>query len=845
MARMGALAGRASAPKRVWLLRLGYALAVLLLAFGLLSGCDSAEERAQKHYESALSLLESGDQERAIVEFKNVFKLNPRHKEARIRYAELQHERGDRAEAIGQYLLLAEQFPDDPELHLRLAELQAEIGNWPAMARPLGQAGKLVPEDPRLKALQLVQRYNLLPPAALADGRGHKLALQARALIEGGQDDLLLRRIVIDDLLRAGNNRDALAELDAALRIAPEDRTLYALRLSVLGALKDTVGIEQQLQQMHARFPDDPEIRTALVRWLVLQGQPERAEAVLRAAATRAGADLQAKLALLDFISSERGADAAMAALEKLLAGESDPGARLALQGLRAGLVFDSGREGEGIAALQALLKDAPPGVETRRLRVMLARMQQKAGDRAAAEQAVDAVLREDQADPEAALMKAEWLISDDRPDEAIGLLRKALERAPRDSRILLLLARAHERNGDRDLAAEMLAMAAEASRFGVTESLLHARQLARSDHPREAEDVLKKSLRAHPDDVALLSELGQLMIGQQDWPRARQIVSRLARINTGQARAAKADLENAILLGQKRTDEALAQLDDLISSGTAGPGADLRILRLELARGRPEAARAHLQKRLAESPDDPALLYLSAVLEAATGAPEKAISSLHGLLAEHPDLADAWVALYRLLSTQGETAKAAALADEALAALPDAPAILWLKAGELERAGDLRGAIAIYERLHEQDGENPIIANNLASLLATAMPDDPQALDRAARIARRLRGSDLPPFQDTWGWIALLRGAPTEALKALEPAAAALSSDPQVQYHLARAYEAAKRPQEARKFYRRALDLAAQAPGGAAVAHLPFIADAKARLARLEKQPAGAGGTP
>ena len=825
-------------------MRLGSALAALLLALGLLSGCDSAEERAQKHYESALALLESGDQARAIVEFKNVFKLNPRHKAARLRYAELQHERGDRAEAIGQYQLLAEQFPDDLDVHLRLAGLEAEIGNWPAMQRPLDVAARLAPGDPRLKALRIVQQYNMLPPAAASDGRARALADQARALLAAGQEDLPLRKVVIDDLMRAGKHEEALAALDAALGLAPEDRALYALRLSVLGALKDTQAIEAQLRRMHARFPEDAQITTALVSWLMLQQRPDAAEAVLRADATREGAPLQSKLALLRFISSARGPEAAMQMLDDLLAGETEPGPRLALRGLRAGLIFDAGRREEGRAALEALLKDAPAGAETRRLRLMLARMHEQTGNRADAESAVDAVLKEDQADPEAVRIKAAWLIDADRPDEAIGLLRKGLERAPRDSAILLLLARAHERNGDRDLAAEMLALAAEASRFGVSESLLHARQLAESGHLLEAEDVLKKSLRAHPGDVSLLSELGRLQIRRQDWPRARQVVESLSRLETPAGRAAAAELENALLLAQNRADAALEQLNDLLGRGEAGLGADVRILRLELARNAPEAARAHLERRLAEQPGDPGLRYLAAAFEAATGDPGKAIGQLRDLLSEHPGMAEAWVALYRLQIARGAFDAAAKTADAALAALPDSPVILWLGAGEAERRGDLQAAIAIYERLHAQDSDNPIIANNLASLLATTRPDDPATLERAARIARRLRGSDLPPFQDTWGWIALLTGATDEALKALEPAAAALGEDPQVQYHLARAYEAAGRPDEARAQYARALDLAAKQAGAAepGAAPLPFLQDARSRLAALEAEaPEGA----
>ncbi len=76
------------------------ALIVSILA---LSGCDSAEERAEKHYQSALSLLAEGDTDRALVELRNVFELDGFHKEARLLYAETVLARGEVNEAYGQY----------------------------------------------------------------------------------------------------------------------------------------------------------------------------------------------------------------------------------------------------------------------------------------------------------------------------------------------------------------------------------------------------------------------------------------------------------------------------------------------------------------------------------------------------------------------------------------------------------------------------------------------------------------------------------------------------------------------------------------------------------------------
>ena len=99
-------------------------------------------------------------------------------------------------------------------------------------------------------------------------------------------------------------------------------------------------------------------------------------------------------------------------------------------------------------------------------------------------------------------------------------------------------------------------------------------------------------------------------------------------------------------------------------------------------------------------------------------------------------------------------------------------------------------------------------IANNLASLLS-AFRDDPETLERAAAVARRLRDTDVPAFQDTYGWIAYRQGDFEEAVAYLEPAAAGLPTDPLVQFHLGMTYVALERKEEAIAAMTRALEIA------------------------------------
>ena len=102
-------------------------------------------------------------------------------------------------------------------------------------------------------------------------------------------------------------------------------------------------------------------------------------------------------------------------------------------------------------------------------------------------------------------------------------------------------------------------------------------------------------------------------------------------------------------------------------------------------------------------------------------------------------------------------------------------------------------------------------MANNLASLITTHR-EDPESLERAWQVARRFANVEVPALQDTYGWILHRRGENENALPYMEAAAKGLPNDPQVSYHLAKVYVALGRPDDARFYFERAVNLAGPA---------------------------------
>lgn len=796
-----------------------------------LAGCESSEARAERHFRSALALIAAGDTDRAAIELRNVFRLNGTHKEAREIYAGLLYDRGDVTGAYSQYLRLIEQYPDTLPVRVRLAGIAIGRSDW-AEAERHGRAAQAL--DPALPAVQAIATVLDYRDAVLARdaGRRAQAAAQAAILVDAGGDLGAaagpLRRILVDFAVSADDTAGALAAVDAALAAEPEAFDLHVMRLRLLGRTGDVAAIGVQLRDMVARFPDNTEARGALVQWYVARGDLAGAEAFLRETAGAPDGAPEGHVTVVEFIRATRGNAEAQAELARLTAAAgAHPNADL-FRVLSASIDFDEGRQAAAIAAVEAVLAGAAPSDQTRRIKVTLARMLQATRNPVGARARIEEVLAEDPSQVDALKLRAELAIAADRPSDAIADLRAALNQAPRDPEVMTLMAQAHERNGARELAGEMLALAVETSNRAPAETLRYARFLVAENRRASAVTVVGDALRANPNNPELLAALADLHLGGQDWARAREAAAALRALGQPEAAAVAGRIEAAAMLGENRTAEGIAAIEGLVASGQADlASAAGTVVQTRLREGNPAAARAYLDGVIAENPGDPRLRLLDASLSTAIGEPDRAETVLRALIAEFPDAEPPYRLLYGLLAGQGKAAAAAAVLEAALARQPASATFLSLQAEALQRAGDIEGAIAVYERLYAQDSANPVIANNLASLITT-FRTDAESLERGHAIARRLRGSPVPAFADTYGWIEFRRGNLDEAIAHLEPAARGLPDDPLVQYHLGMAYAAAGRRDEAVAQLTRALALAGDSP-------LPQFVEARARLAELQ----------
>ena len=787
------------------------ALIPLILLIGLSVGaCDTAEERAEKHFQNATALIQEGDHIRARIELLNVFKLDPTHREARRAYAKGLDDDGKLNEALQHYLFLVENYPNDFEGVLRLAEISVRLGAWVEADRYGRRAAELDPEPIRVQAIVAALDYR--QSIIENDGaRRTQVADRVQKLTEVLPQDIALRQILIDWFVFQGREREALAQVDQALEMASGDIRLYRMRLSLLNTLGEFPELEEQLLDMVTRFPDNTDFQLQVIQWYISRGDAESAENFVRDLAD--GSDdakrVGLQFELVQLVRATKGSDEALAEIEKILLDTSNPDI---FRSIRAGLIFDGGDRETAMAELEQLVANGEPSDQTRTFKIILARMQRSIGNQVGARALVEEVLAEDPTQVEALKMKADFLIDGDKADEAVALLRRALDQKPTNASILTITARAHERNGDRELMGEALALAAEVSGAAPLESLRLAGFLASRGQLAPAEQALIESLRRNPNHAQLLSQLGAIYMQMEKLEDAIIIEDRLRSLDTDETTSQADGLKLAVLRAQNRNEDVVSLIQELAGADLDRARGMIALIRTYLASGDFDKASDVLAKAVLEEPENLQLRFAEGVVSGIGGDSESAQAIFREILESEPLSTSTWLALARNIQSEGDEATGEAVIDEAIAAVPQSGGLKLVKAGYLERRSDIAGAIEIYEGLYDESSSSLITANNLASLLSS-YSDDPDTVERAYTIARRLRGLPQAAFKDTYGWIAFQRGQHEDALEHLQPAADGLPDDPLVQYHLARTYQVLDQHQNAVEQYQKVLTLTGGEP--------------------------------
>ena len=327
-----------------------------------------------------------------------------------------------------------------------------------------------------------------------------------------------------------------------------------------------------------------------------------------------------------------------------------------------------------------------------------------------------------------AAFLQAQLLLRES-PAEAIGFLEGFLQRNPNAREAELLLARAlvgERRYADAKQHFDQLLQAYPDSPEVVYAVAILALQ---QDDKTLAETQLKHfvSLKG-PEKSPAYYYLGQIA---EEGRRNDEALSYYSQVVSGE-HYLPAQIRRARILAQQ------GQLDrgrDVLRNATtedAEQRVQLYVAEAALLREakRPEEAFDLLESRLAEQPEQPDLMYETALMAERLNKIELMEIRLRRLIELRPDNPQAYNALgYAYADRNERLPEARQLIEKALALAPDDGFILDSMGWVLFRQGDLAGALAYLERSYAKR-EDPEIAAHLGEVLwAMGRQDDARRL--------------------------------------------------------------------------------------------------------------------
>ncbi len=298
---------------------------------------------------------------------------------------------------------------------------------------------------------------------------------------------------------------------------------------------------------------------------------------------------------------------------------------------------------------------------------------------------------------------------------------------------------------------------------------LAYARILVSEKYYEEARVEFRRLLAANPDSPEMLYAVGILSLQVNDSTEAEQQLKRYVEIGRGDVNPARFYLgqiaeqakrpdeaigwydqvaagEHAmqarvraaqVLLRQNKLDEARARL--AAARGTSPDDSRLVVAEAQLLRdvGRHADAYAFLTKTLEARPDDPDVLYETALAAEKLGYLDVMERHLQRLIVLKPDSPQGYNALgYSFADRNMRLDEAAQLIDRAVALAPDDAAILDSKGWVLFRQGQLPAALEYLRRAFAKVPDGEIAAHLGEVLWASGRRDEAMAVWREAAKA-------------------------------------------------------------------------------------------------------------
>jgi tetratricopeptide (TPR) repeat protein len=750
----------------------GFAFAILTAV--LLAGCSSSEQRAKDYYENGMKLLAANDYARAGIEFRNAVKLDKAFLPAWQALARVEeHNKNDGALAAIDRAIV-ELDPNNVDAKLKLARVLTLAGSLDEALSQLNAAAQLDGRNAGVLTQRAVLFYKLNDPEGAI--RDAKAALEIDPEAGGAMI------VIAAERLGRGDTKGAMQILNSNPVMRDKDLGIQIFKLKVLEKTQDLPQAEAVLRRLVELYPDELQFRQLLIRLLVVQKRPAEAEKEQRAVVAAHPDDPQAELDLVRLLLAVKDPAAARDELVSRINNGKDV---FPYQVALAEFDISQGNTTKGIELLEQLASTSAPD------QILIAQnvlaqtyLGQKKID--AAEKVVSDILRKDSRNNGGLRLRATIRMEQGQVDSAINDLRQALNDQPRSPGLMLLLATAYERSGSMELAEKEFADATKASNYNPRFGLAYVGFLQRRGSAARAEEVVTELASRSPNNIELLSTLGQLRLARGNWIGAQEVAEAIRR--SGNDRGVADQILGAALSGRSKYEESIGALENAYAAAPSAVQPMVTLVRSYLAAKKVDQAKAFLQTVLKANPQNAEAYVLLGQINLNNNASDEALKAFKTAIEKQPKDVNGYVAAAQLYLSQNNNDEALKIIRAGLDVQPGSSALRLVLAGILELKGDYEAAIAEYETLLRSEPDSLIVANNLASLL-TDRRTDKASLDRAESLVAILKKSPIPQFKDTLGWVSYLQGNYETAIPLLDAAVESLPDNAVIHFHLGMAY--------------------------------------------------------
>jgi tetratricopeptide (TPR) repeat protein len=734
-----------------------------------------AEQKKAKYFSKGKTLYEKGQFAIARLEFKNAIQIDPTFVDAHYMLGMDALHMGNIREAYASFSKAAELQPTNLKAQTELAKillqgsafdragqkadlvLKSEPSNVSAI---FVRASTYITRNEQEKAISFLEdkiaqgvgnpeTFLLLSTAYGQKNDTKSVQRVLKQGIDANQKSAGLNIALANALVKAGQQRNAVATWEQVVTLEPEKQTHKAALASVLW----DIGEEDKARDLLRR---------------ILADDKKNEDGAL--------------LVSVFYATKKKDADAERVLLAGIEKNEKSYKLRMAA----SQIFFKTGRRDQGLKILKEYLsidrRAFNPGVIV--VKMALAQAYFAAREIDEAKKYVDEVVKENSRDLNARLLKGDILLAKGDGAGAVSEFRIVMKERPDFLPAYVKVAEGYAARRDYGPASDVLQDGLKRDPQSAPLMKARAKIWALSKEYEKAETKLRKILELYPNDMEAKTELGDLYTMKKEYTKAEATYEELKR-KTANNPSLYVKLGN-LFVAQGRSDRALAEFGGALKLNPESPSLLASVVQVYLSQKEFAPAVVLCEARIKKNDKDAVAHNLLGM--ALWG--QSDIKRAEEEFTKASELQPSWSVplgnVARLYVSQGKTAEATARLVGVVKGNPDNLSAHLLLAQIYSRNKQYSKAVAEYETVLAKQPTNWAASNDLACLLAEH-GESKKDLERAKGLAQKALTArpDESSFQDTMGWIYYKQGNIDTAYELITKAHDSLEDNAAISYHL------------------------------------------------------------